>query len=146
MKTKININAELEHDDLVNLFSAALYDNPAFDCTYTNESKDKVYTTGDCYEDVIAKILLNGGVVYVADAYSETDEDVYGNNKRVYWDEFHGCMVYPITLQEVVAGLELASSKGEARKVMKLLNDDFTFDMIDANVLMQYICFGEVIY
>lgn len=145
MKANIKIT-EVTHDDLVNLFSTALYSNPAFDCDYSKEDRDKVYENGDCYEDIIAKILLGGGSVNIVDGYSESEEDIYGRNKNAYYDKETGFTVYPITLLDVVTGLELAAKNDEAERVMMMCNDDLSFDMCDADILMQYITYGKIIY
>ena len=145
MKFEVKIQ-EMSHDELVDLFSTALYSNPAFECDYSREERDKVAKENDCYEDVIAKILLNGGSVDVIDRYSEEGNEPYGDNAFVYWDEDEENYIYPITLVDVVIGLELAWKSGEYERVTRFANEDFAFDMIDADVLLQYICYGDIIY
>ena len=145
MKTSIKIS-EVEHDDLVNLFSTALYGNSSFGCECTHAAREKVWELGDCYEDILAKIILSGGEVKIIDLYSESEDDIYGNNPSVYWDEDYEHMVYPITLKDIISGLELAANNGQSNRVMKLMNDDVSFDMIDADVLLQYICYENIIY
>lgn len=145
MKANIKIS-EVEYDDLVNLLSTSLYANSAFGCEYSREQRDKYYTEEDCYEDIIAKILLGGGEVKVIDCYAESEDDVHGDNPSVYWDELYDYMVYPITLKDVVNGLELAANNGQSERVMKIMNDDPSFDMVDADILMQFICYGDIIY
>lgn len=145
MKTVIKIES-LSHDDLVNLFSTALYGNPAFDCVIDSkyEDDDNIgITAQDCYEDKIAKILLNGGKVEIVDLYS--NGETYGNNKEAYWDGICGRAFYPICLNDIMAGLELAAKKHQY--LIKLFAiDDGGFDLIAADMLLQYITFNELIY
>ena len=70
MKTKTTIT-ELTHDDLVNLFSTALYGS-----SYLSADWDDDLPTNEdsCYEDTIADILLAGGHVYVKDHYAEGEK------------------------------------------------------------------------
>ena len=69
MKTQ-TIISELTHDDLVNLFSTALYGSSYLSSNYEDDVKvDK--NDDDCYEDVLAKILLSGGKVKITDYYAE---------------------------------------------------------------------------
>ena len=146
MKANIKIS-EVEYDDIVNLFSTALYGNSSFGCEYTREQRNKYKANEeDCYEDIIAKILLGGGEVKVIDCFAESEDDIYGNNPSVYWDDDYEHMVYPITLNDVINGLELAANNGQSERVMKVMNDDPSFDMIDADILMQFICYGDIIY
>lgn len=142
MKFEVKIK-EMSHDELVNLFSTALYGNTAFACDYSKEERDKVFDKNDCIEDIIAKILLNSGSVDIIDRHSEEGDEPY--SEYAYWDECWGNYVYPITLDDVFKGLELASEDEYGNKhFMAFINQQA--DMIDADVLMQYICYGEAIY
>jgi hypothetical protein len=142
MKLEIKVK-ELNHDDLVNFFSTALYGNHSFDCRYSNEARNAVYVKNDCYEDIIAKILLNGGSVDIVDMLSEKGDKPYSDNAR--WDEGIGYFVYPISLKDVLKGLNKASkNKYDNKRVMNFIQEDY--DMIDADVLLQYVCYGEIIY
>ena len=142
MKFEVKIQ-EMSHDELVDLFSTALYQNPAFECDYSKEDRDKVMTENDCYEDIIAKILLNGGSVDIIDKYSEEYDEPYSED--AYWDEDEESYVYPITLEDVYCGLEnAAKSQNDNKHFMALINEES--DMIDCDTLLQYICYGDVIY
>lgn len=147
MKARISIS-DFTHDDLVNLLSTALYGNDAWCVDYDKETYewDCVTSKDDCLEDKLAKLLLVGYTIEMSDRYSESEEDVYGDNKHVYWDEEHEVMTYPITLLDIKEGLEKAYENGEAERVNCLINEPEQMDMIDADVLMQYIVYGEVIY
>lgn len=147
MKAKIFIS-DFTHDDLVTLFSTALYGNDAWAVDYDNEIYEWncVTSKDDCLEDKLAKLLLGGYTIEMSDRYSESEKDVYGNNKHVYWDEEHEIMAYPIGLSDIKAGLEKAYENGQGERVNCLINEPEEMDMIDADVLMQYIVYGEVIY
>ena len=142
MKFEVTIK-EMSHDELVDLFSTALYSNPAFGCDYSKEEYYKVAKKDDCYEDVIAKILLNGGKVEVIDRYSENGDEAYSEN--AYWDDCEEHFVYPINLHDVFKGLERASANEyDNKRFMAFINEES--DMIDCDILLQYICYGKAIY
>ena len=142
MKFNVKIK-EMSHDELVDLFSTALYSNPAFGCDYSKEEHDKVAAKGDCYEDIIAKILLGGGSVDIIDRYSESGDEPYSED--AYWDDCEEHFVYPITLHDVFKGLERVSeSEYDNKRFMAFINEES--DMIDCDILLQYICYGEAIY
>ena len=147
MKAKIIIS-EITHDDLVDLFSTALCGNYSWSADYDSKFYHEKCDAkeGDCYEDVLAKCLLNGGTIEIGDRNAEDASDVYGNNKRVYWDDEQEIMIYPITLKDIKKGLEKAYENGQAERVNWLINEPIQMDMIDADVLLQYIVYGEVIY
>lgn len=81
MKYTVKISKlELEHDDLVDLFSTALYGQDIFECDYgddelsekiMNEYRAKYASENNgekpCYEDVLAELILKGGCIYVSD-------------------------------------------------------------------------------
>ena len=157
MTTKTTIT-EITHDDLVNLFSTALYGSNYLSADYEEAIE---YNERDCFEDTIAKILLHNGCVKVSDHYSEVD--IYGNLPHEL-DEERGCTTYYVTLEDIKRGLENAANgtfniniemgedfaKGNvdfARTSFDfLLNDDTRFDLWNADCLMQIIIFNEIIY
>ena len=55
-------------------------------------------------------------------------------------------MTYPITLKDIKRGLKKAYECGQSERVNYLVNDPGQMDMIDADVLLQIIVYGEVIY
>jgi hypothetical protein len=157
MKTKLTIS-EITHDDLVTLLSGALYGSYKFGGNYSDDFYRTLPTASkeDCFEDKLAKILLAGGEIEIIDLYSECDEDLYGNNKRAYWDEEMQSMVYPITLEDIKVGLANAFNgdfnycdeynwvKNIVAEMCK--GDDADYDKDDAETLLQIIIFGEVVY
>lgn len=138
METTIKVTA-LSHDELVDILSTALYG-----CDYLGADYDrKVYkalvekgvTEGDCFEDKLADMLLNGEKITIIDYYAEGE--VYKNG--VLEDEDG---VYELTLADF---LEACSSE-EGYEYAKTLLIDEDGDYFTANNLLQIIMFGEVIY
>ena len=146
MKVTIE-KSDFTHEVLVDLFSTALYGNPSFGCYYDSfEYHDKCKVDeSDCYEDKIAKLLLAGCSIEIADEYAEDEKDVYGD-KKATWSTEYEIMMYPITLDDIVEGLNKAANDGQVQRVESLLNLDGDIDMIDADALMQYIVYGDIIY
>lgn len=151
MKTKTTIT-ELTHEDLVNLFSTALYGSSYLSADWD----DNLPTNEDsCYEDTIADILLAGGHVYVKDHYAE------GTKFRDWasFDEDENA-IYPIRMCDIIKGLEKSADgtfKAEgnwrdcaisfARQSFDaFLNERTDWDAVTADCLMQIILFDEIIY
>ena len=66
MKADITINkVDIAHDDLVTLFSDALYGDYTFDVYVDEKNKPLKEGEGDCYEDKLANVLQNGGYICV---------------------------------------------------------------------------------
>lgn len=145
MKVKIE---DINHDDLVNLLSTALYGNNMWYCEY---DADWYYEhcndcEADCYDDKIARILLAGGSVEVSDRMAEDKDEVYGKLPHK-WDEENDCMDYTVTLDDIRKGLEKACKDDNMTvQVYDLMNDPAEIDMYDASNLLQVIVFGECIY
>ena len=85
MKIKTTIES-ITHDDLVELFSTALYGSDIFGVDYDaevyNHCPDK--KGNDCLEDKIARILLNGGSITISDLYADDENDFYGELRHEY--------------------------------------------------------------
>lgn len=155
MKTKTTIT-ELTHDDLVNLFSTALYGSSYLGADY-EESVE--HDEKDCFEDILANILLHGGCIKVNDYYSEGD--VYGELPHEL-DEDDECTTYYVTYDDIKKGLERAAdgtfnagndewteqTKRSARVSFDSFMDEDAcdFDLVRADILMQIILFDEIIY
>ena len=153
---KVNKTIKIEditHDDIVNLFSTALYGSTYLDADYPEG--DYYNPEDDCYEDKIAKALLNGFSIDVIDTYAEGC--VHGNLPHKI-DEETEDVSYKITLADIKKGLEKAGSgkfkinfDGEeifAREAFEaFVDEDATdFDLVYADGLMQIIVFNEIIY
>lgn len=155
MEAKVKIvSVSLTHEDLVTLFSTALYGNDAVECHYIKADYPNIsFDMEDCYEDIIAKILLNGGEVIIVDneGFDSDEENVsfYGtegvNWKHCYAeDDGYGDYIpmYKINLQNVINGIK--TERGY--KLAKELLVDEVGDMWTAYNLLQIIVFGEEVY
>lgn len=162
MKTKTTIT-ELSHDDLVNLFSTALYGSSYLSANYTIEDRKSVdVSDADCYEDIIAKILLSGKSVEVTDNYAEGCS--YGSLPYKFQDkgDDDSPVIYFVNLESIKRGLERAAdgtfnvgddewteqTKRNARVSFDSFMDEdrCDFDLVRADILMQIILFNEIIY
>lgn len=162
MKTKITIT-ELSHNDLVDLFSTALYGSSYLSADYTIEDRKSVdVSDDDCYEDIIAKILLSGKSIEVTDNYAEGCS--YGSLPYRFQDkdDDDSSVIYRVTLDNIIRGLEKASDgtfnagndewTERTKKSARVSFDSFMdedrcdFDLVRADILMQIILFDEIIY
>lgn len=148
MKIKVQIT-ELTHEDLVNLLSTTLYESPIFvgrllDDWSILESKGE---EKECFEDKMANVLLYGGEVAIFDI--EADGEKYVNKGVSSLLKDTGYVEYHFDLKAVKNGLKMALESKEdyiRLAAFNFLINDGTFDATDAEVLMQMILFGEVIY
>lgn len=147
MKTR-TIITDITHDDLVNLFSTALYGSTWCGCNYDsieyhnlpNKSDD------DCIEDKLAKLLLAGKTIELYDMYAEDNNNFYGKLPH-HWDNENKTMDYVVSLDDIKKGLQKAFKSNYASKYAQhLVDEDLEFDYIEANALIQFIMFGEEIY
>lgn len=160
MKLKNNVEIiDITHEDLVNLFSTALYGSSYLSAEYDKDfynsiPKDK--KEGDCFEDHIADVLLNGGEIYIYDAYSEGE--VYSKNGELIKEEYDGeeYAQYTLTLTDIIEGLQRAANgtyktNNDTKFIRQCFNefaedDCYDLDLTDADALMQVITFNELIY
>lgn len=157
MKTTTTIT-EINKEDLINLFCTALYGNNWLIADYDYEKYKSIFDKDDeCYEDKLAKIILNGGTIELVDMNSvEEEEGAYGANERVYYDEERSAFVYPINYSDIVIGLQNALDKNVTchcneedwlrQAAMRFVNESSSFDLADADALMQAIMFNELVY
>lgn len=166
MKTNVTIS-EITKDDLVDLFSTAFYANYRYG-VYYEDLKGIERDEEDCFEDLLAKIVLNGGRICVEDQGS-TDGAVYGNNpcKVEESEKYDGFVTtYYLTLDIIKRGLERAvngtfnagqgAGIGEdfvdnnltsaIRAFYAFAYDCRDWDALRADVLMQIILFDEIVY
>lgn len=164
-------NIEITHDDLVTLFSDALYGDYTFDVYVDEKNKPLKEGEGDCYEDKLANVILNGGYICVAvneEADNSKDRvdnvsnvlDIAEYNQEVrrlypgHPKEMIYTPVYHIDLQRIVQAFkEIISKKttGENNSECLYKNYNATFvdesgDFYDAWNIFQYIVFGDVVY
>ena len=156
MKTETKIT-ELNVEDLVDLFSTALYGSNYLTADYD----DGIDTDdADCYEDVLAKILLNGGAIKVTDTYA--DGVHYGNLRYEFNEDYDA--TYHVRYIDIWRGLERAANgtfnlredvgadfadRNEAfakRSFNAFAYDEREWDAVTADCLMQIILFDEIIY
>lgn len=150
MRTKVVVT-DITHDDLVNLFSTALYGSSWLGCEYKidNNKKEVEFKETDCYEDKIARCLLEGKKVELLDRYAEDETDSYNSAIEHYWNNEEECMCYKISLSDIESGLSriLASQGWGAKYVMSLINsDDDDFDQAAAESIIQRILWNQEIY
>lgn len=145
MKTKIQV-IELTHEEIVNIFSTASYNNYLLELSYADSMDDLARevkkkwneTHGDtmCYEDKLAAILENGGTIVAVDK----EEYEYGSYEGEEPNKDKG--IHPLTLKKLLD----ACSTTEGYKYAKTLLVDEDGDFYDAWNIIQIAMFGEVVY
>lgn len=137
MKTKITVT-EINHDELVDLLSTALEGSSWFGASYDSDTYKKLEnTTGECFEDKLADMLLSGHQITITD-YEAEGESYSSKCAKITAD---GDAVYKVGLNDF---LKVASTK----KGFQLLNEvlDGTGDYWTADAFLQRVVFGEEIY
>lgn len=154
MRTETTIT-ELTHDDLVNLLCTATYGSNWLTCAITRMTRSQLdIQESDCREDVWAKALLAGHPVYLTDHQAEGC--TYGDKGTII-DAEGETACYRITLEDIKAGLADAfdgnfepADEDECelgfKCAMHLRDETTDFDNYEAEVLMQIIMFGSIIY
>lgn len=147
MEIEVTIK-EITHEDLVNLLSTTFYGSPTFAPMLVDEfASYENIGEGDCYEDKMANVLLCGGRVAAIDL--ECDDELFENKGVLARLNEEGEGEYQFDLKAVKKGLKMAleSKQGYIRNAaLNFLINDGSFDAGDAEVLIQMIIFGEVIY
>lgn len=137
MKTKITVT-EINHEELVDLLSTALYDSSWFGASYDSDTYKKLEnTTGECFEDKLADMLIAGNQITITD-YEADGESYSSKCTKITAD---GDAVYKVGLDDF---LKVASTK----RGFQLLSDvlDGTGDYWTADAFLQRVVFGEEIY
>lgn len=138
------IVTELNHEELVDILSTALYGCNYLSCDWEDAVYDKIpeeERIGDCYEDKAADTLLHGGYLQIVDY--EADGELYtkrSHKKGPYLDKA-GRGVYYITLEDI---LWACSSERGYKLLTETLSGEG--DYFTANNLLQIAMFGEEIY
>lgn len=153
MKTKTTVEIlEINHEDLVELLSTALYGSYWLGCEYRvgdNMETVEFNDTDTCFEDKAARCLLQGKYIEFFDQYAEGEEDFYNSKLEHYWVE-DDCMVYKVTLKDIKDGLErmLEQEKGWGLECAMnfVKNEYWSFDLTQAECIIQHILWGEDIY
>ena len=149
MKTKVIIT-EIEREDLVYLFSTALYGSYWLSCNYSIDNNDKEVLSeeGACYEERIADCLLAGKAVELCDRYAEDEDEFFDSKLPHRWDKDDECMCYRVTLADIENALScmLENKNYASQYVLNFINDEPSFDLIQGESIMQHILWGEDIY
>ena len=151
MKTK-KIVKDLTQDDLVTLLADASYGSSWIGLDYYTSDYQALENKSerDSVEDKMAKILLAGKFVIIADFNAEDEDDFYGALPHE-WDEENECMRYFVSLKTFEKGLSKAFDAKERwvrRCAVEFLNheDSPCFDITMAETLLQMVLFGTEIY
>ena len=130
------------HEELVNLFSTAFYDNENMGAHYDRHELDQIpedQREGNCFEDHLADMILNGKSIQIID-YAAEGED-YGDLPHHPSEYDREVIIYDITLKDILEGLSSEVNFQMMKEVQSGEGDMFT-----AYGLMQRIVFGEEIY
>ena len=146
MKTITKIQA-VEQEDLVNLFSSALYGNSYMGVDYPTDfyRQHCDVNENDCIEDKLAKVLLAGGKISVIDMEAEDETDHFGKLEA----KFDRCgMEYKVSLADITKGIEKALDHGgyENKCAKYLIYTPEDLDLEEGYSLLQFIVFGEIVY
>lgn len=139
----ININVTgVNHEELVNLFSTAFHGNNYMGAYYDKDElnqipKDK--REGDCYEDFLADLLLNGKSIHIIDY--EAGGEAYGALPHRFDEYDPENVIYDVTLENILKGLS-----NEVNFQMMNEIQEGSGDMYTGWSLIQRIIFGEEIY
>lgn len=159
MKTKTVIT-DITKDDLVDLFSTALYGSNVFGADYDENEYRKFPIPDDCecFEERLAKMLLNGKNITIYDMYAEDEEDFHGGLWH-QWDEDNGTMDYLVNLKNIERGLQrcldgtFKINDGCDEEipymrecVLHLMDKDGDLDLYEAQNILQVIVFGQIVY
>lgn len=138
MKTEIKVT-ELEHGELVDLLSTALYGSTWFDASYNKEVYESLTnTTGECFEDKLADMLINGHKITITDL--EAEGESY-SKKFVKFEGKYQNAVYEVELNDF---LKVASTKKGFRLLEDVLSGEG--DYYTADAFLQRVVFGEEVY
>lgn len=143
---------ELTHDELVDILSTALYGCDYLQVNYDRKTWEAIPAEkkeGNCFEDRLADMLLNGHAIELTDIESEGElYKVRGVPCRVRKEvsEYNPNASYEVSVYVVnlKAILRACSSPKGNQLLMEVLNGQG--DYFTANDLLQLTMFGQVIY
>lgn len=143
----------LTREVLSDLIETATYGSGWLDFQFDDTQVAPIENEAAC--DTAARILLAGGKVEFIDNWAEEPDEIY--SETGYFESDAG--IYPVTLKDIVKGLEKAESgewnahDDEERNFVKedvsdVLKDteDSCLDMDGADWIMQVILFNEIVY
>lgn len=151
MKTTIKVT-DLSHEDLVDILSTALYGCDYLQVGYDREVWETIPAEkkeGDCFEDHLADMLLNGHAIELTDVESDgelhkvrgvpckvrRERNEYNPNKT------YEVSVYTLSLKSILRACSTPRGYKLLTKTLSGEGDYFT-----ANNLLQIAMFGEEIY
>ena len=138
MKTKITVTG-FEHEELVNILSTALYGSSWFGASYDRDVYESLTEkNGDCFEDILADVLLAGHKITITDY--EAEGESY-SDKCVRINENDESAEYEIGIEDF---LKVASTEEGYRLVQEVLSGDG--DYYTADAFLQRVVFGEEVY
>lgn len=118
---------------LSDILSTASYGSFWFDCSVHKDTPDELYEEAkekfNCREDIWAYCLLHGGYINVCDV-EECEEDS---------DEGE----YKISLEDIIKGFEIVMLNYPSMYAAIM---DETYDLYDADAVIQCAVFGELTY
>lgn len=159
MKIKATITG-ITKDDLVELFSTALYGSPFLEVSFNSNEYRKIPNPDDCecLEEKLAKMLLNGKPIIIYDRYAEDEEDFHGDLPH-WWCSDWETVAYSLTLDDIKKGFEKCLSGtfkvngGDDEEVpyirecmVHLVDGDGDLDLPEASNLLQVVIFGQIVY
>lgn len=123
----------LSNPELMYILSGALYGSPWFGADYKAEDRRKYAPDSECFEDILADILIGGGKIniYEIEEYEE-DEDT----DDAEWNHW-------IDLNGIRKGLTIVKDKhpGHWRDLAEDNADLWTYDAV-----LQCAVFGELVF
>lgn len=138
MKTEIKVS-EIEHDELVDLLSTALYGSSWFDAEYDKEVyRTLTKTKGECFEDKLADMLLAGHKITIRDL--EADGESYSKNFVRFEGKYQDA-IYEVGLDDF---LRVASTQKGHRLLEEVLSGEG--DYYTADAFLQRVVFGGEVY
>jgi hypothetical protein len=127
----------MEHNDLVDLLSTALYGSTWFGADYDHAIYNSLTETqGQCFEDALADMLLAGHKITITDYYAEGESY---SKKCVGFDGENAN--YEVCLKDF---LNTASTTKGFKLVEEVLTGDGDYWTGDA--FLQRVVFGQEIY
>jgi hypothetical protein len=138
METKITVT-RFEHEELVNILSTALFGSSWFGASYDRDVYESLAEkNGDCFEDILADVLLAGHKITITDY--EAEGESY-SDKCVGINENNESAEYGIDIEDF---LKVASTEEGYRLVQEVLSGDG--DYYTADAFLQRVVFGEEVY
>ena len=138
MKTEIKVT-NIEHDELVDLLSTALYGSTWFDASYDKKLYESLpKKTGECLEDKLADMLLNGHKISIIDL--DAAGESYSKNFVRFEGRYQNA-VYEVKLDDFLKVASTHKGFGLLEEVLSGKGDFYT-----ADAFLQRVVFGEEIY